>query len=181
MHRQVVRFDGSRRADFFQLHSDANGHGWCFCVAWWVSTWEGWGERTATENRKLRDSLCDRNEYDGYLLYVDGAPGGWCQVGPRDRLEKLVRQFQLSPDSKTWAITCFFIAPTHRRQGLASYLLEAMLEDLCTRGVKRVEAFPKRGAGDVREMWNGPELMFLEAGFKIIKDDPKRPVLMKEL
>jgi GNAT superfamily N-acetyltransferase len=181
MHKDVVRFNASRRTDFFKLHSDANDHGWCFCVAWWVSTWEGWGERTTEQNKQLRESLCDRGEYDGYLLYVDGVPVGWCQVGPRDRLEKLTRQYQLASDQSAWAVTCFFIAPSHRRQRWAAYLLQEVLQDLRARGVKRLEAFPKRGANEAGELWNGPERMFLEAGFQLVKDDARRPVLALEL
>jgi ribosomal protein S18 acetylase RimI-like enzyme len=181
MRTEVHRFDASRRADFFRLHNDANGCGWCLCVAWWTPTWDGWGDRTAEENRRLRESLLDRGEYDGYLLYVDETPAGWCQVGARDRLDKLARQFDLAPDPATWAITCFQIAPTYRRQGLATFLLAEVLRDLRQRGVRRVEAFPKRGDWlEVEDLWNGPESMFRAAGFRVMRDDPKRPVLALE-
>ncbi|OGF55263.1 MAG: hypothetical protein A2Z21_09280 [Candidatus Fraserbacteria bacterium RBG_16_55_9] len=177
----MLRFDASRRSDFFRLHSEANAAGWCHCIAWWVPTWEGWGERSASENRRLRDELCDRGEYDGYLLYVDGDPVGWCQIGPRDRLVKIVRQYQLFPDPKTWAITCFFIAPSHRQKGLASYLLHEVVRDLAKRGVRRIEAYPKCGEGlEAHDLWTGAEAMFREAGFRVIRDDPKRPVLALE-
>jgi len=100
----------------------------------------------------------------------------------RDRLEKLVGQFQLAPDPATWAITCFQIAPAHRRQGLASYLLDEALRDLRTRGARRVEAFPKRGAElAADDLWNGPEAMFRTAGFVVVRDDPQRPVLALKL
>jgi GNAT superfamily N-acetyltransferase len=181
MTREVRRFDSACRSDFFDLHSEPNGGGWCNCVAWWVPTWGGWGDRTAAENRALRESLCARGEYDGYLLYVNHRPAGWCQVGPRDRLEKLAQQFDLQPDAEAWAITCFFIAKSHRRKGLASYLLHEVLSDLHERGVKRVEAFPKRREGlGTLDLWNGPEEIFLSEGFKVWRDDPKRPVLVKE-
>jgi GNAT superfamily N-acetyltransferase len=180
MNTEIVRFDASRRADFFKLHSAVNDHNWCFCAAWWVKTWEGWGQRTAEENRALRETLCDRGEYDGYLLYFDEKPIGWCQVGPRDRLGKLTEQFQLDPSPNTWAITCFLIAPAYRGQGWASHLLNEVLKDLLARGVKRVEAFPKRGVTEVAELWNGPESMFLRAGFLPSKDDQKRPILALE-
>ncbi len=180
MNRKVIRFDAAHKADFFKLHSDTHDHNWCFCVAWWVATWEGWGNRTAEENRLLREALCERGEYDGYLLYVDEKIVGWCQVGPRDRLEKLTQQFELARDSKTWAITCFLITPGYRGQGLATHLLNEVLKDLRARGVTRVEAVPKRGVSDVGALWNGPESMFLGTGFQIEKDDPKRPVLVLE-
>lgn len=181
--RTVVRWDASRRADFARLHCDANDAGWCQCVAWWVPTWAGWGERTAAENHALRDRLCARGEYDGYLaLEPDGAPVGWCQVGPRDRLEKLVRQFGLAPDPETWAITCFVIVPAARGQGVARLLLTEALADLRTRGARRVEAFPKRGdALAVGDLWNGPEALFRAEGFEVVKEDPVRPVLGRSI
>lgn len=178
MNRKVVPFDAAHRADFFRVHCDANECGWCRCVAWWVPTWDGWGERTAEQNRQMREELCDRGEYDGYLLYVDEAPVGWCQAGRRDRLEKLVRQYRLTPDPDAWAITCFQIAPTHRKQGLAGYLLAGALDNLRRRGVRRVEAFPKCGAGlEAGDLWTGPESLYRAAGFTVVRDDPRFPVL----
>jgi GNAT superfamily N-acetyltransferase len=182
MQTTIHRFDPGRRADFFRLHNEAHEAGWCFCVAWWVASWEGFGERTAEDNRVLRDSLLDRGEYDGYLLYADGVPAGWCQVGPRDRLGKLVQQFGLDPDPATWAITCFLIAPAWRGQGLATRLLEGVLADLVGRSVRRVEAYPKRGPDlDALDLWTGPEALFQRAGFRVVRDDPQRPVLALEL
>ncbi len=178
----IHRFDPARRADFFRLHSAAHEAGWCFCAAWWVETWEGFGERRAEQNRAVREALLDRGEYDGYLLYVDGDPAGWCQAGPRDRLIKLARQFDLAPDPAVWAITCFLIAPARRGRGLAAALLDGVLADLRGRGVRRVEAFPKRGEGlAADDLWTGPESLFRRAGFAVARDDPARPVLALDL
>jgi GNAT superfamily N-acetyltransferase len=147
-----------------------------------VPTWKGWGERTAEDNRSVRESLCEAGEYDGYLLYNDGEPVAWCQAGPRDRLKKLVSQFQLDPSPDTWAITCFLVAPGFRRRGLASYLLRHVIADLRDRGVRRVEAFPKRGETlSEGDLWNGPEAMFRRAGFGLVRDDPTRPTLALDL
>jgi hypothetical protein len=64
---------------------------------------------------------------------------------------------------------------------LAAFFLDDVLHDLGRRGVRRVEAFPKHGA-DLEEddLWNGPEAMFLRAGFKVARQDPRRPVLALE-
>jgi GNAT superfamily N-acetyltransferase len=120
--------------------------------------------------------------HDGYLLDLDAEPVGWCQAGPRDRLKKLVGQFELAPSPGTWAITCFLIAPRFRRRGLASEFLQHVIDDLRIRGVRRVEAFPKRGTSlSEGDLWNGPETMFQRAGFRIVRDDPKRPILALDL
>ncbi len=176
------RFDASCRDDFDRIHESGEDGGWCYCVAWWVPTWEGWGDRTRTQNRALRDELCDAGEYDGYLLYADGEPVGWCQCGPRDRLAKLRGQFSLAHRDGTWAITCFQIVPERRRTGLARRLLAAVVDDLRDRGISRVEAFPKRGEGlTADDLWNGPEAIYLEAGFTVETDDDARPILALEL
>jgi len=178
----VVRFDEHRRKDFRRLHSDANGAGWCRCVAWWVPTWEGWGERTSAENAALREALCDAGQYDGFLAYDGGEPIGWCQAGPRDRLEKLVGQLGFDPDPATWAITCFLVAPSHRGRGVARALLRHALADLGARGVTRVEAYPREGTGlDEGDLWTGPADMFVAEGFTHVGDSPRGPVLAREL
>lgn len=161
--------------DFFALHSDRNDAGWCFCVAWWVETWEGWGERSAEANRSLRRDLFEAGHHDGYLVYEDGRPVGWCQVGQRDRLPKLVERYDLAPDPAAWAVTCFFIAPDQRGRGLARTLLTGVIADLERRGVTYLQAFPRRGRLDAGEAWTGPEALFAGAGFRLERDAP-RPV-----
>ncbi len=183
MTRVVKRMDPRLKRDFFKVHCEKEGLGWCACVAWWVPTWEGWGERTADENHALREALWEKGEYDGYIAYVDGAPAGWCQVGERDRLEKLLHQFELPPQPGTWAITCFAVVPAHRGAGLATFMLSEVLADLRGRGVERIEAFPKRLGEDPEagELWTGPEGMYLAAGFQVERDDAARPILSLDL
>jgi GNAT superfamily N-acetyltransferase len=179
---RVVRFQAGLETDFWSLHSPDHGCGWCFCSAWWVPEWDEWGNRTAEQNRAVREELLKQGEYDGYLLYRGKRAIGWSQVGSRDRLAKLRDQFGLEPDPNTWAITCFMIHPDYRRCGFARSLLSAILEDLPARGVRRVEAFPRRGDDlDSHDLWNGPEALFLEAGFEILQNDPVRPILVLTL
>lgn len=175
----VARFGPEHVGAFHALHATA---GWCFCVAWWVETWEGWGTRIHKENRALRDRLTAEGTFDGYLAFVDGKPAGWCQTLPRDRLIKVRTQFGLAPDNATWAIGCFFIHPDQRRQGIARALLRGVLDDLPARGARRVEAYPKRTAeADAGDLWNGPETLLRDFGFAVVKDDPIRPVLARAL
>ena len=182
MQLKVVRFDKDNRDDFFELHSEKYGGGLCYCVAWWVETWEGWGQRTASENRRFREELLDQGNYDGYLAYILDKPVGWCQVGPRDRLKKLVRQFDLESDPGVWAITCFHITPAHRCQGLASIMLRAVLENLSRQGIKKVEAFPRHdNPTSEDDLWTGPKKMYLKAGFKELAINEKITILVKEL
>lgn len=178
---RVERFGPTTREDFRRLHSDANGAGWCHCVAWWVPTWDGWPERTAHENAALREQLCDAGEYDGLLAYDGREPVGWCQLGRRDRLSKLVRQLELEPDPGTWAVSCFLVAPTHRRRGVATALLAAAVEAARAEGGDRLEAYPRKGETDPEGLWTGPEALFRAAGFRVVRDGEPRSVLAREL
>ena len=177
MSRTVRRLDPATRPDFRRIHCEANGAGWCHCVAWWVESFDGWGERTAEQNLELREELFARGEDDGYLLMDGEEPIAWCQVGPRDRLPNLLRRYGPEPDPAVWAVTCFVVVPSARRSGAATELLAGVLEDLRARGVPRVQAFPRRGATEPGAMWTGPEALFLRAGFTVERDDPQRPVL----
>lgn len=178
----VEPFRAELRADFVRLHSDDNGAGWCHCVAWWVPTWDGWGERTAEENAALRRTLCERGEYDGLLAYVRDEPVGWCQVGPRDRLAKLVGQLELEASPTTWAVTCFLVAPGHRRRGVAGALLAAAVEAARAAGATRLEGYPRTGAVlEDEEAWTGTETLFTRAGFTVDRPGAPRAVVALEL
>jgi ribosomal protein S18 acetylase RimI-like enzyme len=154
--------------DFFVVQDDdpgSPGCGWCHCVAWYVPTWDGWTDRTAAQNRALRDSLFARGEYDGYLIHVAGVPAGWCQVGLRDRLPKLVRTYGLDPDPDVYAVSCFEMRPAFRGRGFAHRLLAGVVDDLARRGVAHVQAFPRPS----RE-WTGPQSLFEKAGFVVERE-----------
>lgn len=182
MHIEVRKLDSSRTEDFYSLHCEKNGEGCCNCVAWWVPSWDGWDERTKEENRRFRDELFSRGEYDGYILYVDGTPAGWVQCGARDRLKKLTSQLSLPPDPLVFAVTCFVIALQFRKQGLAHRLLDCLLEDLKAKGVSRVQAFPKKGEklkdGSV---WMGPLGLYEKAGFSRVREDEYTVVMERDL
>ncbi len=168
---QVFRLDPSRRQDFYRVHSPENGCGLCLCVAWWVPSWEGWSDRTVEMNRDLRDRLFDAGEYDGYLAYQREQPVGWAQVGARDRLDKLVREYRLSPEPDTWAITCLLLHPGVRGRGLARRMVSAIVADLGGRGAAAVEAFPRRGDDlPAEEVWTGPERLFVGLGFSLVQE-----------
>jgi hypothetical protein len=61
-------------------------------------------------------------------------------------------------------------------------MLEMILADLRRNGIKIVEAYPKRGSDfDALDLWNGPETMFISAGFEFIKEVAQRAVLRMAL
>jgi GNAT superfamily N-acetyltransferase len=176
---EVKRLTRECEGEFDRIHCDP--HGWCQCVAWWVPHWDGWGERSAEQNRELRRELFARNVHDGYLIYASNELAGWCQAAKRNAFSKIGRQFNLPPDDDVWMIGCLLILPEFRNRGVAQGALQAIISDLRLRGATCVDVFPKRGAVDASELWNGPESTYLALGFVVVRNDPVRPVLRLSL
>ena len=177
---RVQAFNPGNRKDFFEFHSRVGGE--CFCSAWWVDTWEEWLAQSGEENRQLREELLKRGEYDGYLIYDGDKAIGWCQVGAQDRFGKLLTQFNLTLDPRTWAITCFQIDGDYQRQGVASLLLEAVMQQLSQKGVPRVVAFPKIDISlPAHQQWTGPKAMYERAGFELVRENQTRAIYAKTL
>ena len=172
-------FNPSNRSDFFEFHTRVGGE--CYCTAWWLRTWQEYMDASPETTRKAREQLLEEGEYDGFLLYDGDKVVGWCQVGQRDRLAKVLEQFQLTIDPRTWAITCFQIDPDYHRQGLAAHVLAEVVEELRQRGVKRVEAYPKI---DItlpgHQQWTGPLGLYEAAGFRKLRDNNTRAVYVYE-
>lgn len=179
---EVKRLSAETSEDFFRLHSDDNHAGWCQCVAWWVPSWDGFMDRTAEENLALRRSLFEKGVFDGYLLYDNGKPVGWCQAAPQEMLAAVANRYKLTTDEGAWVVTCFVIAPSYRRQKIASTLLREVVKDIAIRGGKSIKGFPcTTGDGVEDDFWTGHPSIFEAAGFTRITDDPKHPTYQIKL
>jgi GNAT superfamily N-acetyltransferase len=113
----------------------------------------------------------------GQFRTLHDGDDGWCQAWRRDEFDKIASQFGVEKDAGAWMIGCVLIKPPFRGQGVARQALRLIVEDLRRRGATSIDAFPKRQAGDAGELWNGPESTYLGLGFRVAKDDPKRPLL----
>lgn len=180
---KLKRIDADSSDLFFKLHNAVDDCGGCYCMAWWVRTWAEWETTDADSNAQRRRDLFARGESDGYLLLENDAPIAWCQVGPRDRLAKLVEQYHLDPDPSAWAITCFAVLRERRREGHADRMLKMVLEDVARRNVcDAIEAFPVAGEVDSPlDLWTGPLELFQKNGFSTIREDPTRPILSRSM
>lgn len=146
--------------------------GWCFCVAWWVPHWVGFNERSAEENRALRESLLAVGIGDGWLAVQGEQTVGWCQGGPRDQLGRIAFYYKRPPDPDCWAIGCVQVPHELRRQGVARALLEGAIEQMRAAGARRVEAYPRldktEGPADPADLWPGPLALYRSLGFRVI-------------
>ena len=177
---KVAAFNPGNRIDFFDFHSRVGGE--CYCTAWWVDTWEEWQEKSPQDTKALREHLLGQGEYDGFLIYDDNLVIGWCQVGSRDRFGKLLEQFRLKIDPKTWAISCIRIDPTYQGKGVATFLISEVLTQLRHKGITRLEAYPKidhslRG----HQQWTGPRKLYENIGFQLVRENNTRAIYAIDL
>ncbi len=179
---EIKRLSRDTVSDFRALLS-CEPEGWCWCVAWEVTTWDGWTERTAEANRELRERLWEQGEFHGYIFYLDRAPIGWCRVGPARTWPKLCKDRGIDSESEDYVFTCFGMTPEHRKHGNLHVFLGQVLADLKSRGVRRVVASPKNLEGRQPDgrVWNGPKAVFIKANFKQMTQSVGHQLLQLDL
>ena len=118
----------------------------------------------------LRSQLAD-DPPPGLLAYLDGQPVGWCGIGVRSRLERLVRSRTIPrvDDAPVWSVVCFLIRPGMRRRGIAKALLAAVVRYAREAGAVGLEGYPVDPEGarlQTAAMYVGTTGMFEAAGFR---------------
>jgi GNAT superfamily N-acetyltransferase len=153
--------------------------GFCFCQFLYVDHAKvNWAARTLQENRA---AACDRiraNRMEGYIAYRDGKPIGWCNAAPRTMMDAFADE--PDPDaSRIGEITCFVVAKSHRRSGVATSLLEAACAGLKAQGLAIAEALPLAEASGDAQNHHGPLSMYLAAGFLVHRTDGEGRVYVR--
>ena len=151
--------------DFYQFHSNPVCKG-CYCVAWYVPTWEGWDKRTPEQNKSFRETLFKNGASDGFLFYVNSKPVGWIQILHVRTAPKLGAMLKLKTAVDAHAVGCMLLLPEYRKKGLSRVFLLTVLKHLKIKGIKKLLAIPKsEGPVADDEAWNGPAKLFDSLGF----------------
>lgn len=113
------------------------------------------------------------------LAYVDGEVAGWCGFGVRSALPRLARSRTIPAidDRPVWAILCFNIRVGYRRRGVATALLDGVVDLARRSGAPGVEAYPidpEGGRVDVGFGYVGLTPMFEAAGFRRVIETAAR-------
>ena len=115
-------------------------------------------------------ALCARTVPPGVVTYRDGVPVGWCNIGARSDIPRLVHSSRIRPvdDVPVWSIVCVVVRAGHRRQGVTRHLVEGAVEFARSNGAPAVEAYPADPDGrmDVTMAFVGTRSMFARAGFE---------------
>lgn len=143
----------------------------CWCQAWRGSDSPLGRGDPARNQMLLRSQLATDHIAPGLIAYLGGEPVGWCGLGPRAAMPRLVRSRTIPTvdDLPVWSIGCFRIRVGHRRRGVARALLAGAIEYARLMGAPAVEAYPIDAEGarvDVGFGFVGFTSMFEAAGFR---------------
>ncbi len=118
------------------------------------------------------------------VLLEDGEPAAYVQFGPLSAYPRALRTRDLYPrlpqSPLPAVITCIATTSAARHRGLARMLVEAVCDDLASRGFAAVETYPEMGArpdatsAATPAFWEG-------LGFAVAARDERYPVLRREL
>lgn len=128
----------------------------------------------------------------GLIAYDGDEAVGWVRVGPRADVprwngEKTVSKPLDGEDWQArdhWAISCFFIRPRRRGQGLSHPLTLAAVDFAAENGARIVDAAPMRRAKHSKSigLFVGSETVFLTAGFETVAERKVgRPLMRRRL
>jgi len=162
---------------------ERGAHAGCWCM-WWRMTTVAFEQSSRTERRDGFRAIVESGAPTGVLAYDGKIPVGWCAVGPRDSLPKLIRSRVAKPFEgnidKVWMINCFFIDRGHREAGLMRTLIDGALGHARDNGARVVEACPIEPARPLiwGEAFIGIASVLRQAGFdEVARRSPARPLM----
>ncbi len=153
----------------------------------WRRSREAFERDRGEPNRRHLEEGIRNNAAHGVLGYLGDQPVAWCSFDPRDRFPMLeISDALASIDSRpVWAISCFYVAPRARRQGVTSRLLQGVIEHARALGAITLEAYPldpMQPRLPVVACWTGLLSTYLRSGFvEVARRAPARPIVRLEL
>jgi GNAT superfamily N-acetyltransferase len=140
----------------------------CWCLYYRLASADY--DRIRDRAGKVRELLAG-DTAPGMLAYLDGRVVGWCGIGPRSEMGRLMRSrtIPVVDGLPVWSLTCFVVRPGFRRRGVAHALLAGAIAYGDAHDVAALEAYPVDTAGtriDSSFAYVGTVRMFEAAGFE---------------
>jgi GNAT superfamily N-acetyltransferase len=164
--------------ELFGSHGACNG---CWCMYWRVGA--GYHKRERELNKKEFHQCVKKGPPPGLLAFAGEIPVGWCQLTPRSDLPWLERTPRLArvDDMPVWSLSCFYIRPGYRRQGVTAALIEAAVKAARRAKAPALEAYPVDPQRTPSSSFTGYRSTFARAGFKVVaRHVPARPIMRYE-
>jgi GNAT superfamily N-acetyltransferase len=146
---------------------------------------------TKEQRRKAFRKIVEKGPPPGLLAYEGKVAVGWVAISPRAAVHRFnISRVSAPVDSdtcnldRTWALTCFYVRNSHRRQGLTQKLAEAALSYARKQKAQCVEVCAIEPARTLSwgEAFVGVASVLQPLGpIEIARRSPKRPLLRFEL
>ncbi len=192
---EIVRATSERWDDVTTVFGTRGDPSSCWCQ-WFLTTARAYEDAVGRNREALRQEVAssEPGRAIGLLAYVDGAPVGWTQLGPRGRFPRITdsaKQSRLlaaaAVEDDAWRVTCFVVRVGHRRAGVAAALLDGAIAHARAQGARWLEAHPvdvvarqTRSAGAI--LYPGVLSTFRAAGFREVgRTVPTRPLVVLDL
>ncbi len=184
--RALVPDLGEDFLDFFDHSAFSDNPEWasCYCQFYLIDPQgKPWDDRTGGENRLSAADKLAAGEMPGFLAFLDEKAVGFCCAAPRRNFPLLagIPELAATDADQVGSVVCFIVAPTYRGRGIASALLQAACQGLREAGIRWVEAYPRIGTSEAAANCHGPLQMYLDEGFKTVKEFPTFQIVRKEL
>jgi len=173
--------------DFFDHRAFRDFPAWqsCYCMETHRHhTDDEWSARTGVDNRTDMQAMIHDGGVTALLAYVDATPVGWCNYGETTRLSGVMMKLKLdaAEHAGVGSISCFVIAAPYRGHGVATKLLDAAIERMQARGLRAVEAYPRRQEDrSAQAHYRGSLRMYEKAGFEPYRETERYFVMRKSL
>ena len=195
---RVVALAPARAGDYLRLfdaaraRSPADRPRWanCYCHFHHVPPPVDWSALDGDANRLAMEARLACGEMEGYVADRGTHVVGWLTAQPRHRLQHCEARIGVAappldvPAHEAAAIVCFVVAPGDSTEEVGHALLDGALADLAARGLRVVDAWPRRddGARDpAQDHFRGPPAWFEAAGFAAVAGDDGVTVMRKRL
>lgn len=142
----------------------------CWCLAWRLPSGE-FGRTSGAEREGRLHAMVADGPPPGLLAYLDDDPVGWCNVGPRASMGRLLRSTTIRPvdDVPVWSVVCFVVRSGYRGRGVAQELLDEAVAFAGRHGAPAIEGYPVDSGGtriSTSLAYVGTTAMFERSGFE---------------
>jgi len=135
-------------------------------------------------SRKIAERQIESGALQGYLAFADGLSIGWCNANAKKNfpIESCTgERFYAPPEKGEKAVVCFEVAPEFRGKGVATALLQRVVDDATIEGYTAIESFPVVRAERYEWDCTGPVRLYEKAGFIKVSEKDGKAVMRKNL
>jgi GNAT superfamily N-acetyltransferase len=160
--------------------------GGCWCVYHRVSS-SAYKNSTREDRYALMKSYLDDGTACGIVVYDNGEPVGWCNVGPAEYFVSFDRSpaYRLLniPENlrPKWRIACVFVDKGRRRQHLSGRVLAFAIDAIAKNGGGVTEAFPIVLETTPKPSYTGKKHQYEALGFSAVAPMGTHRLLMRAI